>query len=174
MKYLWELSRTKTKTLKLAFALSGPILFALWWRWILDTATGRRTPIKTLLYLLHWGKSHNIFSCVWIWRGHWRDIKNVENHKMKMISSVGFLQLLVIWLFCARVFTSPHHRLAAWLTVVKFIFWHLYPHSLHIYENMSARDGENKAESINSRASHLPHTSCLGGIRNIFWRMHTT
>ena len=34
MKYLWELSRTKTKTLKLAFALSGPILFALWWRWI--------------------------------------------------------------------------------------------------------------------------------------------
>ena len=29
---------------------------------------------------------------------------------------------------------------------------------------MSARDGENKAESINSRASHLPHNSCLGGI----------
>ena len=106
-------------------------------------------------YLLHWGKSHNIFSCVWIWRGHWRDIKNVENHKMKMISSVGFLQLLVIWLFCAGVFTSPHHRLAAWLTVVKFIFWHLYPHSLHIYENMSARDGENKAESINSRGQRL-------------------
>ena len=171
MKYLWELSRTKTKTLKLAFALSGPILFALWWRWIQQQGGERQLRP---CYLLHWGKSHNIFSCVWIWREHWRDIKNVENHKMKMISSVGFLQLLVIWLFCARVFTSPHHRLAAWLTVVKFIFWHLYPHSLHIYENMSARDGENKAESINSRGSHLPHTSCLGGIRNIFWRMHTT
>ena len=134
----------------------------------MDSATGRQVkPVKTQLrpcYLLHWGKRHNIFSCVWIWRGHWRDIKNVENHKMKMINSVDFLQLLVIWLFCARVFTSPHHRLAAWLTVVKFIFWHLYPHSLHIYENMSARDGENKAESINSRASHLPHNSCLGGI----------
>ena len=140
-----------------------------------DTATGRRTPIKTLLLVTLRKKPQYFFLRLnMTWTVHWRDIKNVENHKMKMISSVGFLQLLVIWLFCARVFTSPHHRLAAWLTVVKFIFWHLYPHSLHIYENMSARDGENKAESINSRASHLPHTSCLGGIRNIFWRMHTT